>query len=387
MSTQQLLPPWPRTLWPLLLVVALGLLGHWLSQGGDSDLELSLWFGLVFGVLLQRSRFCFFCVTRDYFERRDARGLLGIIAALAIGLLGYHLVFGAFLPDPSSGRLPPGAHIGPISWVLIVGAFSFGVGMALAGSCVSAVLYRIGEGMVTAPIILLGVVVGFAIGFISWNALYLGALQQAPSIWLPEHLGYGGALGAQLLVLALLAYGLVRTHRTVAQETTKQPWWLERWPTWVGGLLIGMLATVAYLRLSPLGVTAEIGSWARTSADSLGLLPSRLEGLDALRGCATVIKESLWSANGVFILALVGGSWAAAYLGGNISIRKPSAVEGIRSFLGGILMGFGAMVALGCTVGTLLSGIMASALSGWLFALFCLAGLYIGWRVRQALER
>ena len=41
---------------------------------------------------------------------------------------------------------------------------------------------------------------------------------------------------------------------------------------------------------------------------------------------------------------------------------------------GGMLLGWGAMTGLGCTVGTLLSGIMAGALSGWVFAAFCTAG-------------
>jgi hypothetical protein len=43
------------------------------------------------------------------------------------------------------------------------------------------------------------------------------------------------------------------------------------------------------------------------------------------------------------------------------------------------------MVALGCTVGVLLSGTMASAASGWLFIPCCLAGLSLGWRGRQRL--
>ena len=46
-------------------------------------------------------------------------------------------------------------------------------------------------------------------------------------------------------------------------------------------------------------------------------------------------------------------------------------------------MGFGSMIALGCTVGTLLSGIMAASLSGWIFLIFCGAGLYLGWLFRK----
>src|SRR5690606_39388668 len=75
-----------------------------------------------------------------------------------------------------------------------------------------------------------------------------------------------------------------------------------RWPTWVGGILIGGLAVLAYFRVAPLGVTAELGSLARTGANSLGWLPERLEGLDGFSGCATVVKENLLSNNGLFVI-------------------------------------------------------------------------------------
>ena len=59
-------------------------------------LYLSLWLGISFGIVLQRSRFCFYCLSRDFIEKRNAKGLLGIIASLVVGTLGYHIVFGAF---------------------------------------------------------------------------------------------------------------------------------------------------------------------------------------------------------------------------------------------------------------------------------------------------
>src|SRR5690606_17343143 len=160
-------------------------------------------------------------------------------------------------------------------------------------------------------------------------------------------------------------------------------WHQKRWPAYAGGLLIAALAVLAYLRVAPLGVTAELGSLARTAADQAQLLPARLEGLDTLRGCATVVKETLWSNNGLFVIGLVGGSFAAAWSAGDVAVRFPGKSESARLFTGGVLMGWGGMVALGCTVGTLLSGIMAAALSGWIFALFCIAGLVLGWRARR----
>ncbi|MDQ7990592.1 MAG: YeeE/YedE family protein [Candidatus Dactylopiibacterium sp.] len=375
--------PSPRFWLPALLVLCASLLlSRHLHAHAGASAGLSVLLGAAFGIVLQRSRFCFYCVSRDFIETRDARGLLGIVAALAVGTLGYHLLFGAFLPDPSGGRLPPGAHIGPVSGVLALGAFAFGLGMAIAGSCISAQLYRLGEGLLSAPVALLGAAIGFVLGFLSWNTLYLRSLQQAPVPWLPQHLGYDGSLLAQLALLTALALWLGRAHRPAAAAPA-QPWWQRRWPTWAGGILIGALGAAAFLRVAPLGVTAELGSLARTAADGAGWLPARLEGLDTLRGCATVIKDTLWSNNGAFVAGLVLGAFAAALSAGDFRPRLPGAGELLRALGGGVLMGWGAMVGLGCTVGTLLSGIMAAAVSGWVFALFAGVGLYAGWWLRR----
>lgn len=380
------LPPLRRLLPSVIVLTAAVWFSHTLGSiaEGGRELALSALFGIAFGIFLQRSRFCFFCVSRDFIERRDARGLLGIIAALVIGILGYHLVFGAFMPTPTIGRLPPQAHIGPVSWILAAGALSFGFGMAIAGSCISAHLYRLGEGSTVSPFALLGALFGFVLGFLSWNTLYLSGIQEAPVIWLPHHFGYAGSVALQLTVLAALAIWLWRGHK--AQEAAPSSKWEKRWPAYVGGLLIGFLGVLAYFRIAPLGVTAELGSIARTTADHLHWLPSRLEGIDTFSGCATVIKETLWSKNGVFVISLILGSLAAALSAGDFKPRRPKLPEIGRAFIGGILMGWGSLVALGCTVGTLLSGIMAGAASGWVFALFLFGGLWLGWQLRVKLK-
>lgn len=368
-----------------LVIVFLLAIAAWLLHKQNSQLSFSLLSGAAFGYVIQRSRFCFYCISRDFIERREARGLLGLIAALAVGLLGYHAVFGVFVPDAASGRLPPGAHIGAISWALVFGATAFGVGMALAGSCISAVLYRIGEGAFSGLVVLPSVLLGFLLGFYCWNTVYLQFMQQSPTIWLPATLGYSGALLVQLTALAGLAMLLLKFARDKAQLATTpyQAIFVQRWPAYVGGILVALIATLAYLRVAPLGVTAELGSISRSLGSGLRSFPERLEGLDTLRGCATVVKESLLSNNGVFILALVAGAFAAALPAGDFKPSIPKLKELPRLVAGGVLMGFGAMLALGCTVGVLLSGIMASALSGWVFLIFCSTGLYVGWWFRQ----
>jgi uncharacterized protein len=371
--------------WGIIIVLALSFIVNASIEDvqGGTALSLSLWLGLAFGAVLQRSRFCFYCVSRDFIELKDAKGLLGIITALIVGTIGYHLIFGAFLPEPVAPRLPPNAHIAPVSWVLILGSLSFGFGMAIAGSCISAQLYRLGEGLLSAIFAFLGIIIGFVLAFLSWNYLYLSSIQQAPLIWFPHYFGYQGSIIVQILLLTILALVLVKLHKQQKEKKIIPQWWNAKWHTYVGGILVALIAIIAFLRVSPLGVTAEIGSIARTSAGYFNILPIRLEGLDTLRGCVTIIKETFWSNNGLFIFGVVLGSFALATFSGDFKIQIPKIKESTRSFVGGILMGFGSMLALGCTVGTLLSGIMAASLSGWIFLLFCGIGLYLGWLFRN----
>lgn len=372
----------------LAAVVAAAWLLAPLPDGGRS-LALSVLLGAVFGIVLQRTRFCFYCIARDFIDKKETAGMFAVLLALGVGMLGYHAVFGAFLPIPSADRLPPGAHIGPVSVALVAGAFVFGIGMRVSGSCISAHFYRLGEGALASPFALLGAGVGFVLGFATWNALYLAVIQQAPVVWLPQQLGYGGTVLLQGAVLLALAWAVVRRGgaQTALPQRAVSPWHAvlhERWPSAVGGILVGAIGVMAYLRIAPLGVTAELGSVARTLAQRAGGLPDRLEGLDTFAGCATAVKHVLLSNNGAFVLALVAGAWAAALAAGAFRPRLPSLKDVLRNFAGGVLMGWGGMTALGCTVGTLLSGVMAGALSGWVFGAACFAGIWAALRVVRA---
>jgi uncharacterized protein len=386
----------PATIVAGIVVMAFRLDGQ---PGLGRDPAFTVLAGAIFGLLLQRSRFCFFCILRELFEERDARGALGILAALAIGSLGYLVVMQPWLPDPLVGRLPPDAHIGPVSWVLVAGGLSFGLGMTLSGSCISAHLYRLGEGSTLAPFALAGAVGGFMLGFASWNWLYIGTLATAPVVWLPGKLGYGGAAALQAALLGVLALllllrvrwpapaGVAGAAPTPTPSILVRRIFVDRWPAWLGGIGVGMLGFLAYLRTEPLGVTAELGSRARTLAGALGWIPDRLPGLDGFAGCATVVIEALMTPNGVFILALVAGSLAAGIASGNFRPRAWPWHRYVLATLGGVLMGWGAMVALGCTVGVLLSGISAFALSGWVFAAAVIVAVWTSLGVRRVAVR
>jgi hypothetical protein len=370
--------------------VVAGLMLHGVA-GRGRELSFTLIAGLAAGIVFQRSQFCFAAAFRDLYRKRDRRVLLGLASALAVGSAGYMLVFGAWIPEPSLYR-PDTAHIAPVGWHLLLGGAIFGFGMVLGGGCITGHLFRFGEGSAVAPVGLLGVVAGYALGLAAWNPIYLNLVGSGRGLWLPERLGYAGAFALQIGALAAgAALLLLRTPPpvTLAPPPATLPSvarriFIEPWPAWAGGIALGLIATFAYLRTTPLGVTEEIGRLARVAGGGLGLVPEQLHGLDRLKGCAAVASPESASTNAVFVLALLGGALFAALVSGQFRPRAGSPVGFLRALGGGVLVGFGAMISLGCTVGTLMSGIMAFSMSGWIF----LAALAFGaWGGTRALER
>jgi hypothetical protein len=378
--------------WSGLLILLGALLAAYVlhnAPGFGTNASLSLLLGVVLGIVFQRGRFCFFCIFRDFIQFRNSAGLFAVLTALAVGSVGYALIFGAFLPNTFTGRLPPDAHIGPVSWVLVAAGVAFGIGMSLSGACISGHLYRLGEGYSRAPFALFGSLVGFGLGFFTWQSVYLGTISSAQVVWLPATLGYGGALALQLAVLTGVGVYLLRflpplPAREGSSVTLKAIWdrvILQRWNPLITGGLVGIIGTVAYLRIEPLGVTSQLSSMTRTAMDSAGLLADRLNGLDGFTGCAAVIAQTITD-NGWLIGGLVVGSFAVVLLANKFQLSRLTLGGGISAALGGVLMGWGAMLALGCTVGTLLSGISAFALSGWVFGIAVFIGVWLGIRFK-----
>lgn len=361
------------------------------SNTSNNTAPISLLIGVSLGLLLERGRFCFFCIFRDGIEDKNTTPFLSILVAIATGSIGYTLIFGQFLPDTSTDRLPPVAHIGPVSWVLALSAFTFGIGMALSGACISGHLYRLGQGYLRAIPALIGTLAGFVLAFLTWNWFYLNAIADAPTIWLPHYLGYSGSLIVTLLILLGVAYFVIKRGvnsepiRNGISATTLsgalRNLIMQRWSPITTGALVGILGTIAYLRVEPLGVTRQLSTSARTFMKNNGIGPETLNGLDRMAGCVAVVAETITN-NGWLIIGLVGASFAAAFAGGRFTLSKLTPKNSVTALIGGVLLGWGSMTSLGCTIGVLLSGTQAFAVSGWVFFIFVFLGAFTGIKLK-----
>ena len=77
-------------------------------------------------------------------------------------------------------------------------------------------------------------------------------------------------------------------------------------------------------------------------------------------------------------VALVGGAAAMALLNNEFKVKFPSAEIALWAIGGGILMGIGARVGLGCNIGAFFATVTNGDPSGWLFGIGMTAGGFIG---------
>ena len=115
----------------------------------------------------------------------------------------------------------------------------------------------------------------------------------------------------------------------------------------------------------------------------VGLEPA-VKGLSELGGCvANAASNSNYFSNSfAATYGIIPGSFLASKLSGEFKIRMPkNPVRLVQSFGGGLLMGYGAGLAIGCTLGSFFSAIPSMSLSGWLFGLSLAIGAFFGTKI------
>ncbi|WDV44802.1 YeeE/YedE thiosulfate transporter family protein [Clostridiaceae bacterium M8S5] len=163
--------------------------------------------------------------------------------------------------------------------------------------------------------------------------------------------------------------------------------WLKKpWPFWVGGILLGAL-NVTLLALS--GISWQITSgfllWGVGILQWLGFDPISYEYFNYFHHYYDPILQSgnvMLNKYTIMNIGVIVGSLVATLLASEFKIRRVKNKKQLFfGLIGGILMGYGTRLALGCNIGTLFSGIPSFSLHGWVFALFLFVGAWIGCKI------
>ncbi len=176
----------------LLLVLALP---YAYSRAGYVPQAGFLLFGVTFGVVFQRSRFCFVRAFREPFLTGEGDHTRATALALGVSTIGFTILKFTDLKDKGEWVFP-GVWLGAV-----LGGLVFGVGMTLAGGCGAGAIWRAGEGHVK----LWCAVACFAAGASVMRMILVqqGLLRKLGSaVFLPATIGWGGALGLVAVVMA-----------------------------------------------------------------------------------------------------------------------------------------------------------------------------------------
>lgn len=298
---------------------------------------LGLLTGGAVGVLMSRGTVCFNAGVRRAVFERDS-GILRIFG-LAIGV---QMLILPVLLLAGVGPLRAAVEGGqpallPVAQV--AGGLLFGAGMALAGGCISGILWKSGAGSLATAV----AVGGFAVGellatgpALSVSSTLKGSSRPAESS-LHGLLGVPYAVAALVLGTAVLALLLRRTsRRTIAF-----------------GVGLGALGALAWVAAAASGYGYGLG-FVGTATNVSGALQAGDFGL--------------LSFEAFLALGLILGAGLAI----RGPLRIPDAARAGRALGGGLVMGIGANVAEGCNIGHGLTGIPLLSL-GSVLTVACMA--------------
>ena len=142
----------------------------------------------------------------------------------------------------------------------------------------------------------------------------------------------------------------------------------SQWTPWAGGLLIGLLNVMMFAYAKPWAVSEGVMNWGNWLLAAFDLPVGE--------------QSPPWLfTTSVTNLSLILGALIAALLSRQFAFRITNLRDIVRSVIGGVLLGIGAVLGIGCTIGGFLSAFSALSLAGPLFMLGLFGGAYVGLKI------
>ncbi len=360
-----------------------------LSRYGWKQSVLFLIGGLL-GIALYHASFGFASAYRKLLVHRDVRGIYAQLVMLAIATILFApiLARGAVFDQTIRGAISPVGVQGAI------GAFLFGIGMQLGGACGCGTLYTIGGGSLPMVITLVTFCLG-AFGASLTRQLWAG-LPATPPIALGTSIGWAGAVLVQLVLFALLAFGLRwwsnarDDHARTELPNSPRIFSLLRGPwSLVAGAIA--LAVLNWLTLilsgQPWRITWGFALWAAEVANFLGWDSTSSPFWSTEAAQQSLNRGVFADVSSVMNMGIVLGALLAASLAGRIAFKLQFSRWSLAAtVLGGAIMGYGAFLAYGCNVSAFFGGIASTSLHGWIWIGCAIAGTVIGLRLRPLFQ-
>lgn len=323
--------------------------------------------GLACGFAVRHGKLCSFGAIEDWVAAGDSRRMKVFALALLVAVAGTQALILAGLLDPTATTFTP-LEVFPLAPVLI-GSVLFGVGMSLVGTCAFGSLVRLGGGDLRSLIVLIvmgavayaalrGALLDLRLTMETWSVpLPPGARADFASLLTP----YAGTYARVAVTLALIV-GLGAW--TISDRR------LARTPRLVtAGVVLGVGVVVGWVVTGVL-----IDEFAVPRPQSLSYTASVAKVVFGLISSSDRLTD--------FAVASVFGVALGAYLSALLkrqfhweAFDDPREMR--RHLVGAVLMGFGGIIAGGCTIG---QGVTAGSLLALSWPLAVL-GIFTGARL------
>ncbi|MDD9717012.1 YeeE/YedE family protein [Dinoroseobacter sp. PD6] len=323
--------------------------------------------GLALGVAARVGRFCTLGAIEDALYGGSGARLRMWGAALGLSILGCAGLTGAGLLVPAEVFLVRDGF-SPVA--VIFGGTLFGFGMALAGNCGYGALARLGNGDIRA-FVLVGV-----LGVTAYAALFgpLSGLR----LWIFE--------------LPVLRFEAAVTLDALIGGVLSVPPWAVGVGAGIGLLAVALHGAEArgpVLRWGAVVAAAIVSGWAGTgylAQTSFEVIGVRSHNFSAPLGETLAyfmlsdvrpLSFAVGSVLGVVAGSVLGSLWLGQFRWE--ACEDPRELK--RQLMGAVFMGFGATLALGCSIGQGLSAFAILTVSAPLAAASIFAGAALGLRV------
>ncbi|MDX8350839.1 YeeE/YedE family protein [Cognatiyoonia sp. IB215182] len=323
--------------------------------------------GILLGLAARLGRFCTLGAIEDYVYGGSDKRLRMWIMAIGVAVTGSFglMAFGAVAAEQSFYLAQAWSPVAAISGGLI-----FGYGMAMAGNCGYGAVARLGGGDLRSFVIV--VVMGItAYATISGPGAYLRILifPPQPLADAPQGIAHwlGGLSGAPVWAIGCLI-GVALIGAALSSQALRKDGAAVFWSAIVGLAVVSAWVTTSWIAAKGFDGTPVV---SHTFAAPIG---------ETILYFMTASGQTL-----SFAIGSVAGVWVGAFVGSLIkghfrweACEDPRELR--RQIIGAAMMGVGAVLALGCSIGQGLSAFSLLAFSAPLTFLAIIAGCWLGLR-------
>lgn len=349
--------------------------------------SLVVWGGFVlafvFGAVANKTNFCTMGAISDVVNMAHWGRMRMWLLAIAVATLGTNLLYYFGLIDLSKSIYVRTS----LPWLsLLVGGLLFGVGMTIAAGCANKNLVRLGGGSLRSLVVLVFLAISAYMTlkglFGQWRASYLDPVAVDLTQWglsaqtLPHMLARVSGLAEKSALLARLSVVGVGLLAFVLKDKRFRGNAVQM----SGAVVLGLMVVGGWYLTGHLGYgenpdTMEMVFFATNTRtlESLSFVAPTAYSLELLM---------LWTDKSMRVtfgiataVGVVLGSFAYAISTRQFRWEGFASLDDLRTQLAGVvLMGFGGVTAVGCTVGQGLTGVSTMALGSFIALASIIAG-------------